>query len=242
MLVIGLAGACRTDELCKMLVKDLDVRDDIIIINIPTSKNGSSRKFVVIEPIWIEVIKKYIKQRPTPDLPKLFITFRGTKPTRQNIGHNTISKMPKVIAKYLNLPDIERYTGHSFRRTSATILAESGGDLLTLKQHGGWKSAAVAEGYIEESLASKQRIARMVQGSKDLTSIPETISQNHVSSPSTSSVTTRPMTPTPQVTCIQTEEINIPVNNLTNTASTGVFNINYNNCTINYYMNSHTSQ
>lgn len=148
VLVIAVAGACRTDELCNMLLKDVDIRDDIIIINIPTSKNGSSRKFVIIEQAWIQVVKKYVENRPTPEMLRFFIGFRGNKPIRQNIGHNTISKMPKQIAKFLNLPNLDGFTGHSFRRTSATILAENGGDLLTLKQHGGWKSSTVAEGYI----------------------------------------------------------------------------------------------
>jgi hypothetical protein len=44
------------------------------------------------------------------------------------------------------------YTGHSLRRTSATLLVDEGGDLTTLKRHGGWRSSFVAEGYIEESI------------------------------------------------------------------------------------------
>jgi integrase len=37
-LVIAVAGACRSDELCKMLVADVNIKDDMIVINIPTSK------------------------------------------------------------------------------------------------------------------------------------------------------------------------------------------------------------
>ena len=43
------------------------------------------------------------------------------------------------------------------RRTSATFLVDSGGDITTLKRHGGWKSSSVAEGYIEESIENKKR-------------------------------------------------------------------------------------
>ncbi|KAI4470061.1 titin [Holotrichia oblita] len=45
------AGACRTDELCNMKVADVDLREDIIVINIPHTKNKSCRKFVIVEPI-----------------------------------------------------------------------------------------------------------------------------------------------------------------------------------------------
>jgi hypothetical protein len=124
-----------------MLVADVNIKDDMIVINIPTSKNGckngSSRKFVVMQVLWMEIVKKYLKMRSTPDMPRLFISIRNGKATRQNIGHNTIGEMPKKIAIYLNLPNPRSYTGHCFRRTSATILAPRGGNTLQLKQHGG---------------------------------------------------------------------------------------------------------
>jgi integrase len=164
-LVIAVDGACRSDELCNMLVADVNIKDDMIVINIPTSKNGSSRKFVMMEVLWIEIVKKYLKMRPTPDMPRLFISKRNGKATTQNIGHNTIGEMPKKIAIYLNLPNPRSYTGHCFRRTSATILASRGGNTLQLKQHGGWKSSNVAEGYVKNSLSIKKKIAQMVQGS-----------------------------------------------------------------------------
>lgn len=63
--------------------------------------------------------------------------------------------MPKEIANYLNLPDPQAYSGHSFRRTSATLLADFGGDITTLKRHGGWKSSQIVEGYIEDSIKKK---------------------------------------------------------------------------------------
>jgi hypothetical protein len=55
------------------------------------------------------------------------------------------------------------YTGHSFRRTSATLLANaSGTDILDLKRHGGWKSGTVAEGYISESITNKIQVANKI--------------------------------------------------------------------------------
>lgn len=59
--------------------------------------------------------------------------------------------MPKEVAKYLNLQNPEQYTGHCYRRTSATMLVNAGGDITSLKRHGGWKSTEVAEGYIDNT-------------------------------------------------------------------------------------------
>lgn len=47
--------------------------------------------------------------------------------------------------------------GHAFRRTSTAILANTGANIETIKRHGGWKSASVAEQYIEDSLHYKRK-------------------------------------------------------------------------------------
>ncbi|KAK4874768.1 hypothetical protein RN001_014128 [Aquatica leii] len=68
--------------------------------------------------------------------------------------------MPKSIATFLNLPNPENYTGHCFRRSSVSELANRGGNLITIRKHGGWKSSAVAEGYIDVTIAKKFEVAQ----------------------------------------------------------------------------------
>ena len=58
---------------------------------------------------------------------------------------------------------MQEYTGHSFRRTSATILAGSGANITEIKRLGGWKSTKVAEGYIEESTNYKRKLSNKIQ-------------------------------------------------------------------------------
>jgi integrase len=59
----------------------------------------------------------------------------GTKilGTGRNIGHNTTAKAGIRIATRLGLKDPELYTGHTFRRTAATLCAESGMTLPEIK-------------------------------------------------------------------------------------------------------------
>jgi integrase len=92
----------------------------------------------------------------------LFLRYRNSKCTVQSVGIHTIGGMPKQIALFMGLQAPDKYTGHSFRRTSATLLANAGADLLVLKRHGAWKSSSVAEKYIEDSLESENKIARMI--------------------------------------------------------------------------------
>lgn len=152
-----------------MTVDDIEDKDNLLVINIPTSKTNKQRTFVINAttsngPNFVQIVKKYICLRPKTEHKRLFVCFKAGKCINQVVGKNTISKVPQKIAEYLKLPNAEHYTGHSFRRTSATLLVNAGGDILALKQHGGWKSTNIAEGYVEQSYAKKRKISDQIMG------------------------------------------------------------------------------
>ena len=90
---------------------------------------------------------------------------------------NAFGKIPTVVAKFLELPDHTLYSGHCFRRTSVSPLADSSVDLSTIKHHGGWiSSTTVAEGYIENSIENKKKIASQILPTQSTVSNP----MNHV--------------------------------------------------------------
>ncbi|KAJ8975091.1 hypothetical protein NQ317_006505, partial [Molorchus minor] len=117
-LILGIAGACRTDELVNLTVDDIEDR--------------------------------------------LFLYYKAGKCSSQPVGKNTMGKIPSVVASYLKLPDVACYTGHCLRRSSATLVADAGVDITTIKHHAGWKSTTVAEGYVENSIENKTKIANQV--------------------------------------------------------------------------------
>ena len=69
----------------------------------------------------------------------------------QHVGINKIGDTTNLITKSLRKEDFRRYTGHCFKRSSVTFLANAGGDLICIKRHRGWKSSTMTEGYIEDS-------------------------------------------------------------------------------------------
>ena len=82
-----------------------------------------------------EIIKEYLQRlnRDVPDVTEDTPLFLQGKPgtstqpscfTKQVIGQNPLTDVPKFIAKKLGLPNINSYSGHSFRRTAATLAAE----------------------------------------------------------------------------------------------------------------------
>lgn len=155
--IFGILGACRKDELIHVATNDIEKyycdsdtekKNPMILVKIPKTKNGIERSFTVKDEFY-KFYEKYATLRPK-NVPhsRFFINYQNGKCTQQPIGVNKFASMPKTIAIALNLENPELYTGHCFRRTSATLLVEGGADILTLKRHGGWKSTSVAEGYV----------------------------------------------------------------------------------------------
>lgn len=165
-LIFGTYGACRREELTNMSVNDIEDRGSVLVVTIPKTKTNKKRVFTIIDDDVVSallVYRKYAALRPASvHHSRFFLQYRNKLCTVQPVGKNTFGAIPQTIAKYLQLPNPERYTGHTFRRTSATLLADSGADITCVKRHGGWKSSSVAEGYLEDSIESKNRIARSI--------------------------------------------------------------------------------
>lgn len=78
------------------------------------------------------------------------------------------------------------YTGHAFRPTAATCLADSGADSANLKRFGGWKFDTIAQSYITESHSNKRLLAQMIEGSTTPTSsMGKSVDHNHQGKDST---------------------------------------------------------
>lgn len=73
-----------------------------------------------------------------------------------------------------------KYTGHAFRRTSATIMANTGMSVDELKRQIGWKSSTVANGYIEESTVNKLQVSKRIAEVVNRESVASTSSVNAI--------------------------------------------------------------
>lgn len=147
-----------------MTVNDIVDKSSHLIISIPKTNTNIERTFVVENP-YREIINNYIQKRPNIDINKLFFNYKNGKCTKQTVGINKIGSYPQNISEFLGLEEPKLYTGHSFRRTSATLLANTGASITSLKRHGGWKSAQVAEGYVESSINNKRKICKKITDS-----------------------------------------------------------------------------
>ncbi len=72
------------------------------------------------------------------------------------IGKNKASDIGKYVAEVLKLLVPEKYTGHCWRRTATTILANKGLTLPQIKTMTGHLSDTVVQGYIDKSTVMKE--------------------------------------------------------------------------------------
>jgi len=79
------------------------------------------------------------------------------------MGIHVLSKIPIDIAKFLELLNPEFYTGHAFRRSTASAMAESGASSILMRTHFNWKSEATAMKYVESTDAQKLKISDFIQ-------------------------------------------------------------------------------
>ena len=143
--IIGILGGLRREELTNLLLENVEDHNTMFLIKIPKTKTGIQRSFTVVGEFY-KFCKNYLTIRSEIESSnRLFLKMHEGRCTNLPLGINTIGAIPKKIATFLQLPEPELYTGHCFRRTSATLLVDGGGK-DNLERHGGWKSDTIAEG------------------------------------------------------------------------------------------------
>ncbi|CAG5083461.1 Protein of unknown function [Cotesia congregata] len=126
ILILGFCGAMRCKELCNLNYNDIEDVGSKFIVSVPDAKNVYPRSFVIMNQFY-NIVKKYVALRPDKCAHERFLLcYRSGYCIRQPIGKNKISNVPQNIAKFLNLPNPPAYTGHCFRRTSTSLLGNSG--------------------------------------------------------------------------------------------------------------------
>ena len=137
------------------------------------NKNNIFHNFIIDDPDWIALFIEYKKEteylwnNPKSRYGSRVFWRSKIKDGKeifhgQPLGKDWFYSYPKDIAKWLNKPNWNKYSGHSICRFGSTVYADSGASLLKLKKFGGWKSNKVAEEYYANSKANKLETARTI--------------------------------------------------------------------------------
>ncbi len=183
MVIISIYGGLRNSELRALKFRDLRVQTigtEILNISISirehkTKKNNEDAFSFLLSPNQekpsmcpIRLYQRYISHwdyipNSDDDLWKN-MNAKQAKITLKsmNMGKNSVGKIGVAVAERLGLPEYKRYSSHCLRRSAATLLANSGISLLSLKEWGRWKSSTVAQGYIQQGVQTKTTVSKTV--------------------------------------------------------------------------------
>lgn len=229
--ICGIFGSCRRSEMCDLRMSDIRREGCTLLICIRPSKTEKGRKFSVVDDHieYVQMFNKYLSLRPkNVSTDRVFLKYTKGKCIKQVVGINTFGRSPSLIARFLDLPDADKYTGHAFRRTSATFMVNGGMSVDELKRQVGWKSSAVASGYIEESLANKIEVSKLIAGA---------VNKAGTSAMSTSSVNSNKPNAASTSSLVNTVDVNnIARRNADFKSTAGIQISNNQNCTFNIYL------
>ncbi|XP_044001775.1 uncharacterized protein LOC122848052 [Aphidius gifuensis] len=171
--ILALKGELRRTELTELKINNVeklisDQGTKLIKFNIPKTKTSEPKSFV-IEGVYKKIIEKYMNLRPTATTSdRFFLKYHKQKCWNVPIGLNTIASFPRKVAEYLQLPDAETYTGHSWRITSTTLMADSEESKDDIERHGNWEPDEVA---VVDPLNNEEKVSNEITENIKLSSV-----------------------------------------------------------------------
>jgi hypothetical protein len=90
---------------------------------------------------------------------KLSVTMKALN---RPLGEHLIAESSKEIAKFLKLNKPEEYTSHTYKHSTATLMANNNCSVIQLANAGNWKSEKVAKSYIQDSKPAKRKVAELI--------------------------------------------------------------------------------
>ena len=164
-VIIACYGLLRLSELDTLQFENFTFESSAVWIKIQRKKQSGPLKpavFVIDNFTCIEILNGYLQYFNVDQRKGRFLRyFQDGKGTDRNIGKHKVAEYPKKVAEFLGLSP-EGYTGHCWRRTTATILSETDISLMQFKNAGGWHSDQVCQQYVQESKREKLQISARI--------------------------------------------------------------------------------
>ena len=168
VVAVAICGGLRCAEVRDIEFSDVIQKEneyEILVVRKKQRGEVKKSKFIVPQPFYLHLATYLSAVRGAlgddvsgpliKGAPKL--TF-----VNQAMGKNYLSNIGKDVALVLNLEEPERYTGHCFRRTAATMAADGGATTQQLQKAFGWTSTHTAQRYVDESSAGARSMATII--------------------------------------------------------------------------------
>lgn len=132
-----LSTGCRISEMLNIKVRDVNFSEDAVFL--AKTKTKVQRMIMLRDHFGLS-IKQYVKERHLCDDDFLFCT--------QDKKCLTRAQVQKLLTEYLKLSNIEPINIHGIRHTFATLMYESGSELLVIQQMLGHSSLSSTRTYV----------------------------------------------------------------------------------------------
>ena len=154
IIVTALSGGFRTAEVRDLSFDNLVQKGDTYEVTLQRKKQNGEKKIsmFIIPSSLASHITNYLVALSAAIGGVSGALFKGTPISKLTKMSKFVNQpMVKDVAKKIVLENPEAYTGHCFRRTSATMAADGGATPQQMQRAFGWKSVATAQKYVEES-------------------------------------------------------------------------------------------
>ncbi len=178
---IAWSGGLRCDELHRLKIGSLALTEDgyevtfthakqlgEVKVNkflVPFNREDLSISFATKVKNYLEALGKLTEDKDS----NLFKgCMKGSHFVKNPMGKNTLHDIGKDVARELGFSDWEAYTGHCWRRSSATQVAGEGATTVDMKRQFGWKQETTAMRYIDSTRKQTLKMATMTTGQQDI--------------------------------------------------------------------------
>ena len=170
--LVAIQGALQISEVVYMGYDDVTfLNNGSMSIQIKCSKTdqaGKGHSFIIMPNVNAQLcailwMRTYMELIETKNGRLFQSATKAGKLGKQPIGVNSMAVILHFIAIFLEFPNIDEFSRHSFHWTSAMLLSKKGMGLLELKQHGRWKSTAVCKRYVDNTVMKKMKTSNLLQ-------------------------------------------------------------------------------
>ena len=157
LLQIGFFGAFRRSELIAICWEQVTFVPQGIEILIPRSKTDQEGEGQVCAIPYgnvtlcpVSALRNWQEQSNIQTGPIFRRLYKNHQISDEALTSQTINLIIKALAIECQLPEAQRYSGHSLRRGFATAASQKGASLGAIMRQGRWRHEGTVHGYIEE--------------------------------------------------------------------------------------------
>jgi integrase len=171
LILIGFFGAFRRSELVALTWEQIQFMKEGITILIPRSKTDQTGEgqIVAIPYGSIELCPvtalQHWKERSQQSGPIFCAINKHNQIQSRGLTPLSVNHILKKIAREIELPHPESYSGHSLRRGFATTASKKGVPIVAIMRQGRWRHEGTVYGYIEEGQRFTDNAASEILGS-----------------------------------------------------------------------------